>query len=216
MDATARPSDSLLDSLATARRRVRRVLRRRRRLLAALLTAAAVLVGLQAAAPATAPGTPVLVAADDLPAGTVLAPHHLAWTEFTPDSVPAGVVRHVADAVGRTATGPVRAGEPITDVRLLAGSLLAGHAGRVAVPVRIGDPGAVELLRVGDTVDVLAAGGEGPAVTVARDAAVLALPRARETLTASGGLVVLAVPEDTARDLAGAGVDGYLSVVLTH
>jgi hypothetical protein len=45
---------------------------------------------------------------------------------------------------------------------------------------------------------------------------VLALPRARETLTASGGLVVLAVPEDTARDLAAAGVDGYLSVVLTH
>jgi hypothetical protein len=40
---------------------------------------------------------------------------------------------------GRTLAGPVRAGEPVTDVRLVSPSLAAGYPGRVLVPVRIAD-----------------------------------------------------------------------------
>ncbi|MGH3368982.1 MAG: SAF domain-containing protein, partial [Nocardioidaceae bacterium] len=175
-----------------------------------------VLAGLQAAAPPPPPTRLVLTAARDLPAGTVLAPDHLARVEFSPASVPAGLVGSVTDVVGRTTAAPLRAGEPLTDVRLVSGSLLEGYPGLVAAPVRIADPGAVGLLRVGDRVDVVAADPQGrsEAVVVAERAAVLALPRAGEGALASGGLVVLAVSEDTARALAASGVARYLSVLL--
>lgn len=112
----------------------------------------------------------------------------------------------------------MRAREPITDVRLVSGALLDGYPGRVAAPVRIGDAGAVGLLRIGDLVDVVAADPQGrrEAAVVAVGAPVVALPRASDTALASGGLVVLAVTEETARALAAASVSAYLSVVVTR
>ena len=96
--------------------------------------------------------------------------------------------------------------------------MLAAYPGRVAAPVRIGDPGAVALLRIGDRVDVLAAdpSGEAGADVVATDAPVIALPRRVDTGSSmvSGGLVVLAVPESTAISLAAAGVSGFLSITI--
>jgi len=88
----------------------------------------------------------------------------------------------------------------------------------VAAPVRVGDPGAVGLLRIGDRVDVIAADPQGgsEALVVAHAAPVVALPRAEDTALASGGLVVLAVSEETARGLASAAVSSYLSVVITR
>jgi Flp pilus assembly protein CpaB len=190
----------------------------RRRSLAAVTAAVAVLVGLQAAAPAPSPTRMVLTAAHDLQAGSVVDPADLTPTEFSPGSVPAGVVRTPQEAVGRTTTGPVRQGEPITDVRLVGGSLLDGYPGLVAAPVRIGDPGAVALLRIGDRVDVIAADPQGrrDAAVVAADVPVVALPRASESALASGGLVVLAVTGETAQVLAAASVSAYLSVVVTR
>jgi hypothetical protein len=89
----------------------------------------------------------------------------------------------------------------------------------VAVPVRIGDPGAVRLLRVGDHVDLLAADPQGdrPAEVLGRDVPVLAIPRSREEspgLT-NGALVVVGLPDDTVRTVAQASVSSFLSVVLT-
>lgn len=208
-----------MNRLLPTARRLRRTLLARRRLLAAVAAAVAAAAGLQAATAPPPPTRAVLTAARDLPAGTVLAAGDLTRTAFTPGSVPAGALP-VAGALGRTTAAPVRAGEPITDVRLVRGSLLDGYPGLVAAPVRIGDPGAVALLRVGDRVDVVAADprGEQDAVLVASDAAVAALPREQDRLspTTAGGLVLLAVPEHTARDLASAGVARYLSVVLRH
>jgi len=190
----------------------------RRRLLAATTAAFAVLVGLQAAAPAPPPTRQVPAAAHDLAAGAVVGRGDLTLTSLPPDSVPAGIVPSADDVVGRTTAGPVRAGEPITDVRLVGGTLLDGYPGRVAAPVRIGDPGAVMLLRPGDRVDVIAADPQGrtEAVVVAADAPVVSLPRADDTALASGGLVVLAVTSETAKALAAASVSAYLSVVVTH
>jgi Flp pilus assembly protein CpaB len=117
----------------------------------------------------------------------------------------------------------VRAGEPLTDARLVTSSLLDGYPGLVAVPVRIGDAGAVRLLRVGDRVDVLAAdtgadhGGRGTASVVGRDVPVLAIPRPGDDSPGlvTGALVVLGLPESGARTVAQASVTSFLSVVLT-
>jgi hypothetical protein len=103
-------------------------------------------------------------------------------------------------------------------VRLHTGSLLDGYPGQVAAPIRVGDAGAVDLLRVGDLVDVVAADPQGgsEAVVVAERVPVVAVPDADDSTLAQGGLVVLAVSDDTARALATAAVAAYLSVVVTR
>jgi Flp pilus assembly protein CpaB len=198
--------------------RARRAVLVRRRSLAAVAAAVAVLAGLQATSAPPPATRQVVVAARDLPGGTVLGRGDLTHADFSPDSVPDGVVTAAAEVAGRTTAAPLRAGEPLTDVRLVSNDLLAGYPGRVAAPVRIADHGAVDLLEVGDRVDVLAADpqGRGPARRVADRATVAALPRAQETSLVSGGLVVLAVDPDTAATLATVGVSHYLSLVITH
>lgn len=209
-----------MNRLALLRKRLGRTVLRRRRLLAALTAATAVAAGLQAASGPPPPKSLVLTAARDIPAGAVVGSGDVTSVEFDPDSVPTGVLGSVAQVVGRTTATPVRAGEPITDVRLVGGSMLAAYPGMVAVPVRIGDPGAVALLKIGDHIDVLAADpqGESEAVVVAADAPVIAIPLQQETGAGvvSGGLIVVAITDRTAQDLAAAGVSAYLSLVINR
>ena len=200
-------------------RRLRRALLARRRPIAAACAAVAVAASLQATSAPPPPRTTVLTAAHDLAAGVVVGAGDLRRTPYDPAGVPEGTLPAVA-VVGRTTTGPVRTGEPFTDARLVEASLLRGYPGLVAVPVRIGDPGAVRLLRVGDRVDLLAADpqGEQPAETLGQDVPVLAIPRSGEAdpgLT-TGALVVVGLPAAGARHVAEASVSAFLSVVLTH
>jgi Flp pilus assembly protein CpaB len=201
----------------------RRALARHRRLLAAGLAAGAVAAGLDAVAPAPPATSPVVVAARDLAGGRPLAAGDLTLAALPPATVPDGASASPAGMVGRSLAGPVRRGEPVTDVRLLGPSLVAEHGPRyVAAPVRVADPGAVALLRPGDRVDVLAAAVDpalasaaGAASVVAADAEVLAVPAPLETGDAvEGALVVLATRHDTAAELAAAQVRARLSVVL--
>ncbi|MEU6126681.1 RcpC/CpaB family pilus assembly protein, partial [Streptomyces sp. NPDC047123] len=89
---------------------------------------------------------------------------------------------------------------------------------RVTAPVRIADAEAVRLLRPGDRIDVIAAGGSpaGGAETrvVAAGARVSQVPEPGDGPVESGALVVLSVPRDTAARLAGAGASARLAVTL--
>jgi Flp pilus assembly protein CpaB len=200
------------------RRTVRRAVLSRRRPLAALCAAGAVLAGLHAVRPPPGPTVTVEVAAHDLPSGAVLTGGDLVSRSY-----PAGVapVGSVADAVGRTLAGPVRAGEPVTDARLVAPALLDGYPGRVALPVRIADAAAVGLLRSGDRVDLVAADPRrGTASYVAVGVPVLAIP-ALDPGQATGGaaltgrlVVIAAAPSDVDR-IAGAAATDLLSVVIS-
>lgn len=178
------------------------------------------LAGVRAYAAPPPPTVEVLTAAHDIAPGATVAPDDLVRRPFPPDAVPDGLVRSAGEAVGRTTTGPIRAGEPLTEVRLLTDDLLAHHPGTVAAPVRIGDPGAVRLLRVGDRISLYAADpqGEREPVEAATAVPVIALPRARDegVDSVSGALVVVAVPPATARTLAGLGVSSFLSAVLVR
>ncbi|SFF83014.1 Flp pilus assembly protein CpaB [Actinopolymorpha cephalotaxi] len=145
---------------------------------------------------------------------------------------------------GAVLAGPVRTGEPLTDARLLGPDLLArvrSTAQVVAAPVRVADPGSLALVRPGDRIDLLAAETDvdqaaRPARVVATQVRVLALPgSAGEGAAGSeggggplgsvgaggsvdaggeGGLVVVAVPAETAADLARAAVTSRISLVL--
>ena len=127
-----------------------------RRVLAAGLAGGAAALGLTALAPPPAPTERVVAAARDLAPGSPVAGQDVALVDLPPAAVPDGALRTAGEAVGRLPAGPVRRGEPLTDVRLAGPGLLAGLGpGRVAAPVRLADPGAAALLRPGDRVDVL-------------------------------------------------------------
>lgn len=200
-------------------RRLRRAVLARRRPIAAVLAGLAVLVAVRAQAAPPPPTVTVLTAARDIPAGATVTPADLGRVAYDPATVPQGVVS-ARQAVGRTTTGPVRAGEPLTDVRLLTADLLARYPGDVAAPVRIGDPGTARLLRVGDRITLYAADPQGEAAPVEAASAVpvVALPRGRDDglVGESGALVVVAVPPETARVLAGYGVSSFLSAVIVR
>lgn len=209
-----------MNRLASLSKQLRRSILRHRRVLAALATAGAVAAGLQATSSPPPPKSWVLTAARDIPGGSVVGAADVHLTAFDPRSVPTGVLDSRQQVVGRTTATPVRSGEPITDVRLVSGSMLEGYPGLVAAPIRIGDPGAVALLRIGDRVDVLAADPNGAeeARVVAHDVAVISIPRDAEggTSMVSGGLVVVAISDATAKTLAAAGVANYLSILINH
>ncbi len=214
--------EELRERIGHAVSTVRRAVLRRRRLLAFVCAAGAVLAVLRVVAPPDPTTIEVLVAAHDLPAGQVVDADDVELRAVPPDVVPTGLVDR-ADALGRTVAAPMRRGEPLTDVRLVSESLLAGYPGLIAVPVRIPDGGAVGLLAVGDRVDVLAADptGRSDAEVVAVGAPVIALPlddpdAGAATLTGSlgGRLVVLGATRETALRLAGQATRGLLSVTL--
>lgn len=205
------------DRLTGLPRSLRRAVLRRRRLLAAALTAVAVAAGLHAAAAPPPARVPVLVAAHDLPAGVVLGADDLQPAGFAPGTVPAGLA---TGAVGRMLAAPLRRGEPVTDVRLVGPGLADGYAGLTALPVRLPDAGMVDLLRVGDLIDLLATDPQGSgAEVVAVGARVLAVPGpAAEGSGAPAGpglagrIVVLGVADDEVTRVADASVRFFLTV----
>jgi Flp pilus assembly protein CpaB len=206
------PNDRLRDRLTRPLRAVRRAVLIRRRLLAAVLTAVAVATGVHAAAAPPPPTVGVLTAAHDLPAGTLLSEADLVEREFAPDSVPDGVSD---EAIGRRLASPLRDGEPVTDVRLVGASLAASDPALTAVPVRFPDAAMVDLLQVGDVIDVLATDPQGGGATVvASRVPVLAIPPADDESGgdgATGALVVLGAPDTTVATLADAGTRLFLT-----
>jgi pilus assembly protein CpaB len=208
-----------------SRRKLQRTVSRYRRQLAGILAAAAVTSGLAAVSPAPASSRAVVVAAHDLAAGQVLAAGDVSLVNLPVAARPEGALGDVAGVAGRSVAGPVRRGEPITDVRLVGAGLLRGSKGLVAAPVRLVDAAAVALVRPGDLVDILAAAGidpagvpaseVGPARLVAGQARVLAVPGRPDSASSDdGALLLVAVTPQTARDLAAAAAGERLSLVI--
>lgn len=212
------PTRSLSRRIGAIRRRVRRAVLVRRRLLAAVLAGLAVLTAVRAASLPPIETTAVLVAADDLPGGRRLSADDLTTVELPVDAVPAGSVTDAASVAGRTLAAPVRGGEPLTDVRLLAPGLLDGYPGLVAAPVRVADAAAVRLLSAGDRIDLVSVPPEGGGATVvAADALVVAVPgQDAGDPVVGGAMVVVAVPREAALALAEAAVRTVLSVILSR
>lgn len=199
---------------AAALHDLRRALSRHRVLLAAGLAAGSVATAVTALAPPAAPTTAVLVAARDLVPGTPLARDDLRTVALPVGTAPSGALRDPADAAGRLVPGPVRAGEPLTDVRLLGPGLLPPGP-EVAAPVRVAERATAALVRPGDVVDVLSAAPDGSAAaaTVVTAVRVLSVPLADDD-PGEGALLVLAATRSAAARLASAAVTGRLSVVV--
>ncbi len=207
-------------AVGRARVRARRAVLAKRRPLAAGAAALAVFTTVSAARPPAPDTEPVLVAARDLPAGSALVADDLRVVDRELGTAPTGAVQgSPASVAGETLTGPVRAGEALTDWRLVESlSEDALPPGQVLTAVRLADPASLVLLDPGRRIDLVAADptGGAAAAVVASDALVVAVPHSEDAGAgiAAGPVVVLAVPPSTAVALADAAVRSSLSPIV--
>jgi pilus assembly protein CpaB len=184
--------------------------------------AAMVLVGL-AALLALNRGSSVdgvmVVAARDLPPGTVVGSGEVTLRELPPQVMPDGAARSPAVVVGRTLAAPVRRGEPLTDVRLTGSELIRAVSPdpeMVSVPVRLADPGMAAVLHPGVTVDVVTIREpQGEPVVLARGARVLAvLESGARPGDRDGRLVLVALDPVAATRVAATSISQNLTVMV--
>ncbi|WP_181770492.1 SAF domain-containing protein [Amycolatopsis pittospori] len=169
-----------------------------------------------------APGTPTVVSARDLPAGALLRAGDLKVVELPDDVRPQGAATQTGSVEGRLLVGAARAGEPVTDVRLV-GAVIPGTGDPESstVPVRLADAAVAELLRPGQRVDVVAGGEAGQEAFVLASMAVVAAvgapgnAEARNLETGSKGpLVLLSLPSGIATRVAATSLERSITVTL--
>ncbi|MBW0101452.1 SAF domain-containing protein [Pseudonocardia sp. KRD291] len=192
---------------------------------------ATVAVVLAVAPDGSADQAPVLVTVRDLAPGSAIRAEDLAVRTWPSALVPAGALRAPPDAQGRVAAGAVRAGEPLTDLRLVGVELTvrAGGPDAAAVPLRPADPAVAALLAPGTVVDVVTLGpgdaapgadagdgGSGARVIAGRATVLTVLPAQTQGVGRSGAgpLVLVALPRDAATDVAAASLAGEIAVTL--
>lgn len=164
----------------------------------------------------------VITAGRDLTPGTVLTQADIAVAEWDGANVPEGALVESEAVDGQTLTGPVRAGELLTDVRLLGSRTATTTLGTEArvVPVHLADAAVTDLLREGDRVDVLTVEAQDdpnavPAARVLASGAMVVLVSAD-----AGGnrqrdrVVLLALPTNDATTVAAASLVSALTVTL--
>ena len=198
-------------------RRARRAILARRRGVAALLAGLAVLLVVRAVTVPPLPTQDLLVAAHDLPSGTVLAAGDLTLVPFARGSVPPGAVSPEVVPVGRVLAGPLGSGEVLTHVRLVGEELLGGYPGSSITPVHISDASTLALLTVGTRIDLLGSDpGTGSVRTLATAAQIVAIPTVTTSSPGAGGLLLVAVAPESAERIASASVTAYISWVLAE
>jgi len=173
---------------------------------------AALLVGLSVWAAVTAvtrsPDTrAVVVAARDLPSGATVRAADLATRRLPRSALPTGALP-AADVTGRALSGAVRAGEVLTDRRVVDPRDLG--AGRVLAVVEV-SAATGDLLRAGDAVDLVAVGEDGRTDTVAEGIEVVTVRTDRDRDAAVLG--VAAVP-GVATAVARASMTSQLAAVV--
>jgi pilus assembly protein CpaB len=189
-----------------------------RRLAAGVLVVLAVVLAVAGAASPSVAGVPVVLARRDLPPGAAVGPDDVGVASRPPEAVPVGGLTDPRDAVGRRPVGPVRAGEVLTDVRLVgpeSARASAGTADAAGVPLRLADPAVAALVRPGALVDVVggAGVGGGDGVVLATGARVLTVLPGEER-TASAPLVLVALPGPEAARVAAATVGQEVTLTL--
>ncbi len=187
----------------------------RRTLLLRRIASALLVVLALVTAVSPAPGSaraPVVVAAVDLVAGRTVHAADLDLRQWPPELIPTGAVRDPTAADGRVLVGAARAGEPLTDVRLVGPGPSPG-AQAAAVPVRLGDAAVAALLLPGRRVDVVTVGERSDQpVLLAANAVVLAV--LAEDARVRGRLVIVSMPRDTATRVAAASLTDQVAVTL--
>jgi Flp pilus assembly protein CpaB len=166
----------------------------------------------------------VVVAARDLTPGAALTPDDVRIEKRSATTVPDGSQANLSTVVGSTLASPTRRGEVLTDVRLLGSRLAESTAGPGAriVPLHLADSALIDLVRVGDVVDVLAAPAtdsradiQAATKVVATDAVVVLVSAKSKVQDADSDRVVLvALPARVANTVAGSALGQAVTLTL--
>lgn len=188
---------------------IRRFIFLHHRLLAAICAGLAVLTALSALRQAPE-GVRVVVARHDLASGHVIEADDLRTVTLasSPDHALTS-----ASATGRKIAGPMRAGEPLTDFRVLTPDALDGYGDdAVLTSILVSDVGGLTGVQVGDQIDVIAVDphGEAKATVVARAVEVVTVPPQDERDAVPLGIVTT---EKLALDLASAALQSRFTVM---
>ena len=182
-----------------------------RRAAAAALALLALVVALTSRP--SGPQAQVLVAARELGPGGKLTAEDVAVRTVPAELAPQDALDAADDAVGRSVTGPVGAGEILTGRRVLsdrsAGQIRPGAR---LVPVSLQDSATMDLLRPGDVVDVVAQRKDDAPAVLARSATVAVAPAAQAGRQ-QARTAMLAMSESEAHAVAAAALSSPLSVV---
>lgn len=108
---------------------------------------------------------------EGLPSGATLSKSNTRMVALPRDTVPDRVVGR--EALGEQLAAPVTRGSPVTTVQLVKG--IEARPGHVIAPVSLADESVVQVLHVGQVVDVHAVDQMGGRL-VASEARVAALP----------------------------------------
>lgn len=207
---------------------------RSRRIRIALAAGLAVLALVLALRPDPAAQTrTVVVAARDLAPGTALSAADLSTADHPAHLVGAGTPGDPAELIGHTLATALAAGDPVTGLRVLGPDLARAAVGSEEarlVPVRPADPSVTDLVRPGDRVDVItvdepdtvisfgadpAPPAAGPSGTVlARGAPVIVIPGGAGAAEPGGPVLLIALPEAQATEVAAASLTRALTVTL--
>jgi len=188
-----------------------------RKALAASLLVTAALLAFAPVDAGAARASPVVVTARDIATGTTLSPGDVALARLPPAAVPSGALTSTTAAVGAVLAGSARAGEPLTDARLVSGySSPRADDETATVPIRLSDPAIAGLLRPGTRVDVVTADDTADEGRVlASDATVVTVTRdPPHAVAAAGPLVLIALPADTATTVAAVSLRQPVTVTL--
>lgn len=191
-----------------------------RRGVAALLFVTAVVLAVQPGYATGEPTEPVIFTTRDLPAGSTLGADDVRSAEAPASFVPSGALTRTDEAIGRVLAGSARAGEPLTDTRMVGhrGRSAAGGASSSAVPIRLADSAVAELLQAGVKVDVVTIGEDKDGSRVlARNATVVTVtsPARQSRLGETRGrLVLISLPVEAATRVAAVSLNQPVTVTL--
>lgn len=182
----------------------RRWRRLQRPIAAALIAVGGVMLWAQQNAPR--PTVATAVAITDMSAGHIVGTSDVQLVAWPADSRPTAASDTTEAILGRRVAAPVRAGEPLTDQRVVGPSLLAATgAGQVAVAIPANPLTSSGLIRPGDRVNLVGQTDAGPR-TLVESAMVL-------TLTEDLG-TVLAIPSTAAAPVVQATATDSIAMVL--
>jgi hypothetical protein len=166
----------------------------------------------------------VVVAARDLRPGAALTLDDVRVEKRLATTIPEESPADPGAVIGSILASPTRRAEVLTDVRLLGSRLAEATAGPGAriVPLHLADGALIDLVRVGDVVDVLASPttdspptGQAASRAVATDAVVVLVSAKAKMQAAEGDRVVLvALPARVANTVAGSTLGQTVTLTL--
>lgn len=158
-----------------------------------------------------------IVFTQDVAAGSEVTESDIRKTTVPREYLAESAVKDAQETIGRSAASTITAGEIATPVRFIGNDLTASFLPDFAhedatlnmVPLRLADPAIIPLLLHGDTISVITQDKEPgwSKVLAPRGKAILSAQTAPST-------ILVALPENTAQEVAAHFLDSPLTVVL--